>query len=490
MLAQPVTCALEGARRGHHSRGALRTLALQSSTSDEPRCVALAQAVADWLDRDGFGSCDALTATLAATDIDDDADLTAITGMHAWRCGRPQDAHRLARRALELDERSVWGWVLLGKVLEARWMETAANIAYARAIALDPDEPDALLGQARLLEDRAQRRAALLHYLQVAAQRGESSERTRGAYDTLEFVEALADRRVWLLERARLPGEIPFTILSDRPGKRSGLVIQIAMGESTKIPALLDTGASGLHIAPTVQDRSGFLPLSEGTIVGGGGKGQHEVQRGVIPRLDLGPIVYREALGTIAPRSLHPQGIYRAIVGADLLGGTEMRYRRGTRAVTLTETDRYEVSDDPRQAEPFAARRDQIPILRIEGQLLVPVTLSQHTAIVSGWMLFDTGASSTFLDTEVAERLGALRRGGVGNAQAYGGALGMEGRIAGVHLEVGGFADTLGDAPVIDFSQRSRLSGITVMGYLGLDMLVDADFSLDLSRGLVRIDKP
>lgn len=483
-------CPADGVHVGA-SRAALQAAAIAATASEDPACRQRGAALADRLDRSGWGSCEAARRWVAAVEERPDPALAAEAALQLWRCGRPREAHRLAVGALRLDRTLIPAWLVLGELFDARFRERVARSCFREVLALDPDQPDALLGVAETSLDRAERRAMLEQYLAIAAARGEPWQRVRGARDTLEFVISLGDTPIWIVEREDLPGTIRFSLHAERPGKISGWIATIALGEERSVPALLDSGASGLHLASTVERRSGFRELSDATLVGGGGDREHAVRRGLVPQIDFGPIAFRDGLGTLAPNSLHPQGTYRAIVGIDLLGGTAITHRRGESRLTIEVAPRGEptpADDDPLQADPWPSDPDRLPILRVEGQLLIPVALDGPRGSIDAWMVFDTGASRTVLDAAAAEQVATLRLGGSGEARAYGGALELSGRALGSTVRIGSFEQALPDQPMIDLGERTRLAGVITSGFLGLDVIGSFTFTLELSTGTLSIE--
>ncbi|MFN7966767.1 MAG: hypothetical protein U0V87_13880 [Acidobacteriota bacterium] len=485
--ARRALCPAANASHLGVSRNELRRRAAAAAMSDDPLCALRGDALADWLDREGLGACAAAARLTEVVERTADADLAALASSQLWRCGRPREAHALALAALKLDDTSLVAWHTLAFVLQARWREPQARAAYLKALALDPSDPTALIGVADTSVDRAERRDALARYLAIAAMRGEPYQRIRGAREALDFLRVLADTPVWIVEREELPGAIPYTVYSERAGRRQGLIATCGLGNEQNVPVLLDSGASGLHLSPTIEKKIGFRELVDATLIGGGGDREHAVRRGLVPRVDFGPIVFRDGLGTMAASSLHPIGIYRAIAGVDLLGGLQIAVARGENRAQLSAAVAVSDDPDPRAAEPWPNDRSSLPILRVEGQLLVPVTLSSPRGWFEGWMVFDTGASSTMIDYATAEQFGDVRVGGAGEARGYGGAVPLSGRLSSARVALGTWAHPLPDQPVIDLSERTRIGGVAVAGFLGLDVIGDATFTLDLGQGTLTI---
>ncbi|GAB4374244.1 MAG: hypothetical protein Kow0062_12050 [Acidobacteriota bacterium] len=484
LAAAGVSCPLDGVGRGGRPDAWLRTTAakvLAASTS--PRCRLLGLAVLDRLDLHGEDACVAWRR-LAAEPAD--ADLRALRGRLAWRCGQAVEAHRDALAALDEDPSSAAAWTLLGDVLAARFLDDAAAAAFDRALAIDADDPEALFARVGVTASRSERRALLRRFVAAAHERGTTRQRLRAALETLEFLEALADRDVFVVEKAELPGEIRLSPMVIRPGSIAGWIARIGVGEAGTLPALFDTGASGLHLDARAAEKARLAPLSGVTLVGGGGSGEHAVRRGLLARLDLGPLVYRQALAVSAMDSLHPRGTYRAILGADLFAGTALTFDFPRRRLEVRDVPaQASATGDPRRVDPWPRDPDALPLLRVAGMLLVPARLSAGTTTIERPLLFDTGASRTMIARAAAESFRGLRHGARRGARGYGGAMEVVGTLPRLTIDLGAATGELRDVPVFDLSARTRVTGINVGGFVGNDWLARRRVTLDLVRGVL-----
>lgn len=481
--AGPPPCPVD---RASHLMGdtASRAKRIEAAMRHPSRaCRSKAELLADYLDLAPGSSC---PRALLPPEATPDADRLALGAGLAWRCGQTRRAHRDAIGALRLDSEAVAAWIVLGNILESRFRFDAARGAYERALAVNPESAAAYLGLAGVVGERELRRSNLSRYLELASSQAEPFERIRGARDNLALIDALAGRPVWVIERLELPGEISLLPLSSRPGRLRGWLIRCQIGDQKGVPALLDSGASGLHLAPKTARRSGLEALTGGLLFGGGGSGRHEVVRGLVDLLDLGPIRFRQALGVQAPSSLQPQGLYRSIIGFDVFAAAGLRVRiepRRSRMI-LEEGEPYEpASRNPLEVDPWP--KEGQALLRVQGQWLLEATISSSGRERRGLFLLDTGASRTMIAAEAAETLTAFRRGSGRRAAAYGGALAYRGSLPRLRIEAGTLGATLKSVPVIDLSARSRMTGIRVSGYLGLDLLARQSFDLDLARGVL-----
>jgi predicted aspartyl protease len=189
----------------------------------------------------------------------------------------------------------------------------------------------------------------------------------------------------------------------------------------------------------------------------------------------------------VAEGSLHPQGVYRAIVGFDILGGTRIRLDAAARTATIEETQAVEDGDDPLALDPWPVA-PRAPIVEVEGQLLVPARLSGPAGTVEGLALLDTGASRTLVELSAAEEIATLTQRGQRSASAYGGQVEFAGQLAVVRVVAAGADEQLRDVGVIDLADRARHAGVGLIAFIGLDVLTKGTLDVDLASGTARLE--
>jgi tetratricopeptide (TPR) repeat protein len=486
-------CAADGTARLGLPHAELRERARDAAGSDDLLCAAKALALADVLDRRGMLACTALRRLRSVEGAEADADLLAFEAVLAWHCGQPRRAHEAALAALRRDAEATLAWSQLGTVLAARFRFDGARAAFERALALDPRETTALSAVASLAEDRAERIVLLERFLAAAPDRGELVEAIRGARESIALTRALGDREIFVFERADLPAKLELDPLVVGPGRIQGWTMKVELGEKKRVRVLLDSGAAGLHVSPRTARKAGLEPLAAGTLVGGGGSGEHDIEQGIIGSLDMGPVRYRDVLAVQAADSLHSRGRYHAIMGFDVLPTTRLTLEPDERTLSIDEQDavRYpgdEESGDPLAIDPWPPRAsDAVPLLRVAGMLLVPVSLESDDAAIEVLALLDTGATQTFLDLATAEALGPFQRGVRAQTRGYGGTIQLEGFVRRVTVDIGGVSDRLADVPVFDLGDRARVTGVHVGGFVGLDWITERSLVLDFGEGTVRL---
>jgi tetratricopeptide (TPR) repeat protein len=485
--ACPIRAAVSGENQTPQAYAAA---ALAAAEHPDRACRAAALAAMAVSDRSAAAACAALDRIDLGVDIGGVAGAASLEAELAWRCGRPRRAHEAALRALRAEPGSVLAQTVLARTLEARLRTEAARTVFSRALEAAPRAVEPLRGMARLSADRKARRGYLERYLDAAAEAGEPWERRRAVLDSIALDRELAGRELWTIEKAELPATIRLRAVASRPGFVSAWLMRCAVGERDRVPALLDSGASGLHLAERAARRAEMTPLTGGTLFGGGGDDRHSVERGIVSRLDFGPLVYGEALGVAAAGDLHPRGRYRAIVGMDLFSGLRLVLDPDERELWLLEAEAPAQAGEPVGLDPWPRERDRAPILRVAGQLLVPVEVrdaeGRHPREVLA--LFDTGAQRSMIAPGLAEAIGGGGGSWGRSLRGYGGGLDVRGAVGRIDVTVAGRRIALRDVPVVaDLELRGQLGGTQVAAILGMDAFSRRRLVIDLAEGWVSL---
>jgi hypothetical protein len=256
--------------------------------------------------------------------------------------------------------------------------------------------------------------------------------------------------------------ELPLEPAHGPDGSLLGFVIRPTIGEKGKpVRLLLDTGSSGLFLLQRLARKRGFEPLSEETFFGGGGSQRHVSPRGLFPTFAVGELRFADAEATTSTRNFAPQGKFRGVLGLSVFDG----YR-----VTLDLPRKRLILD---QEEPLTTGSSYWVI---SGQMLVRVRANDEGG---GLFLLDTGATSSLLGAAFAERLPGVRFRKPAYLLGFGGRREGARYVEGVQLAFQELAPRTGLVPAVDLSLRSRMTGVEISGYLGLDLLAGARIVID-----------
>jgi Tfp pilus assembly protein PilF len=421
-------------------------------TPNEPSAEAAAVRAA--LEREDWrAALDIAEAALAHTPHD--LDLRTAFGEALWRAGEPERAEEVFEGlVVGADAPPVRALVGLGLVRAARARFEDAVDLMARAVRAAPESPHVRYWAAGYQSDRAAAVEAMERYLAVAAD--EDPDRVEAVRGTLRLYRALGEREVWIPEERPTPVEVPLDRLRGIDGRVTGWGVDVVLGERKRpLRVLFDTGSPGLYLSAKAASKRGFVPLSEETTFGGGGTGRHRSGRGLLSRFELGDVRFSSVLVSTTVDAIDDLGRYKGLLGVHAFDGY--------RVVIDLARGRLTLEQPPPEPEPGGA-----PYWTVSGQILVR---AESVGGPSGMFLLDTGATRTLLDREFAERIEVADLGRKARVRGYGGLL-EDARV--VDGAVVRFLDveTRGDRRnAVDLGWRSRLCGVQISGFLGLDVL-------------------
>lgn len=392
-------------------------------------------------------------AEAAAAAWPGDPDVRTALGEALWRAGRPERAAATFEDVVAEDRPPARALVGLGLVrsAEGRWEESIALLD--RALAAAPDDRHVRYWTSGTQPTREAAIRAIERYLEIAE--GDDPDRIEGARGTLRFYRALGEREIWVPSSRPPTVEVELDRLRGLDGRTTGWGVDVALGTRPRpIRLLFDTGSPGLFLIHNVARKRGLEPLSEETTFGGGGSGRHRSGRGLVPSFELGGLTYADVLVTTTEDAIDDLGRYKGLLGTTGLDGY--------RIVVDLDRGRLSLAPPPETPEPGGA-----PYWTVAGQLLIR---AEAVGGPEGLFLLDTGATRTLLDLDFARRIGEADVGGRTRVRSYGGLRDDARIVEDAVLRFAGHETDRGKRNAVDLTQRSRLGGVQISGFLGLDL--------------------
>jgi tetratricopeptide (TPR) repeat protein len=387
----------------------------------------------------------------AAADLGS-ARVLAAYGEALFRAGRLDEIEAVLGDLVARDDAPGRALATLGRLRSSEGREPEAVELMARAVEAAPDDRDVLYWASGSTASRSEGVRRLERYLELSA--GDDPDRIEAARSGIEVLRALGERAVWVPEAWPERAEIPLTRIWDpRTGTTQGLVIEVGLGERKKpVPLLLDTGSPGLFVIRRAARKRGLAPIAEQSQFGGGGDQRHRSTRGLFARATIGDLRFRDALASSNKQEMDPTGRYHGVIGLAVFEG----YR-----ITL------DLQDDRLLLEPPVESADGDPYWTVEGQWLVKGRMGDAPGL---WLL-DTGATFSMPDRAKAERVPGARLGSDVSVHGFGGRIAGARRVEGIEVTFQGLASGTKPMTAIDLSTRSRLGGVELWGFIGLDLL-------------------
>lgn len=400
------------------------------------------------------------------------AELATVLAEALFRAGEFESVEPLLEGLVEADNAPARALVTLGRLRAAQARRGEAGTLAERAVAAAPDDRGVLFWAADLVPTRPASIELLERYLATAE--GDDPDRIEAARGTLRVLRELGERNVWEPVERPERVEVPLAVARSEDARVLGHMVRPRFGDKRKAArVLLDTGSSGLFLVERVARKRGFEPLTEETVFGGGGSQRHVSPRGLFSSFELGGVRFSNAMATTSKEELVRGGRFQGVLGVSIFDG----YR-----VTL-DLPRKKLLLDFDEQDPEAGS----PYWVVSGQILVRVQTGEEQG---GLFLFDTGATVSLLSAGFAESLPGVRLRDSKDVFGFGGARQGTRLADGAQLSFQGQSPGPGPFPAIDLSLRSRLTGVEISGFLGLDLLGSRRITIDTRSRRIRIDRP
>lgn len=402
----------------------------------------------------------------------DDPGARTVLAEALYRAGRIDEAGTAVEPVAAGADPPARALALLGLVRSASGDDEEGTKLLLRAAAKAPDDRWVLYWSSGAAPTRSRGVEMLNAYL--ARSEGDDPDRIEGARGTIRLYTALGERPVWVPDARPVHLEMPLLPIVG-PDARGGFAIVATLANGRKARLLLDTGSTGLFVVTRAVAKAGYAPLAEETVFAGGGTGHAPSTRGILPSIAFGELSFKDALVTTTREEFDPQGRYHGVVGLDVFRG----YR-----VTIDLARGRLVLD---RATGEAGEAGGAPYWSVGGQLLVRAAAS---GAADGLFLLDTGATVSDLDEAYARTIPGARPASEAAVRTYGGMVAGAMIVKGVTLRFAGLAGAGEPVHASDLTQRSRLGGVQISGYLGMDLLRGSILVVDTVNRRVALERP
>lgn len=140
--------------------------------------------------------------------------------------------------------------------------------------------------------------------------------------------------------------------------------------------------------------------------------------------------------------------------------------------------EKYRKKTKITKSEPYTGKK--VTSVMVKGnQVFVPVRLNYRSASVDAWLLLDTGATTTLISADIADRLGIkTANAGHGLARIADGSV-----VETSHIRI----DAMAAGPKVKFNtlvtfMKSRAATLGYDGLLGMNFLRDFRYHIDLNN--------
>ena len=252
-------------------------------------------------------------AQQALTDAPESAAAHEFAGEVRFRRGEFAEADAEFKAAVEWNPRFAPAWWGLGRVAECASMNKTAVEDFRRAYQLNPNDPRILAAWISRLRG-PERAEALDRYAHASGDPKVLQELRQRA----ELARALNGREAMALVSPYKAAEVPLRpFVSGATRMRTFGLEVVVNGKPARL--VLDTGAAGIVLTHPAAERVGLARVTDATVRGIGDNAKPTGgYRAIAGRLQIGDVEYRDAVISVADRSL--VGIEDGLIGSNVLG--------------------------------------------------------------------------------------------------------------------------------------------------------------------------
>jgi hypothetical protein len=322
------------------------------------------------------------------------------------------------------------------------------------------------------------------------------AEWERHEREFVDFLKALAGRKVWLPAREVQRAEIklqpiftpqqaapqgngtraPVQSIIDNPETRvRGYSLQVKLNDRATGTVMLDTGASGLTISRKLAEKAGAKKLSDHSLEGVGNEAPLKGYEAWVDKVTIGELEFHDCHVHVTPRN-NPDfdGLIGTNVFEDYLVKVDLPARK-LLMEPLPELIETASGKAPARKSSFTQ------FYRFGHILLMPTTVGTSAR---GLFLLDTGSATNSISPQLARRVSRVRGSNVA-------VHGMSGNVKDVYtadeavLQFSRFSQLHQDMVTFDVHAISKDLGTEVSGFIGFPTLRNMKMIIDYRDGLV-----
>ena len=349
--------------------------------------------------------------------------------------------------------------------------------AYAQA----PHDPVLLRAHANTLKgsDRVQELERVLALLDPA------SEQARNLHALIAAEKAAAGRELRRLITPYESTRVKMFWIMDGLNKRRGVELRVRFNQRQTLRLLLDTGSSGISIAPKSAEKAGLRVLGgEGRDAKGIGDDKAgteleylatEVRIGDVAFADYPVAVFRGAQSPNFDGLIGPDVFRQFVIGVDFAG---LELSLDARPGALSDPD-----------EPIDAA-DTVPagffrVLRFGNHLALPTSANGEAPVV---FLVDSGTDANMIDLAIARKSSKIYKDDRTTVKGVQGKVAEVDRANDISLAFAGFRQSNPDLIAIDLTKMSDSMGVAFAGILGMPVLSQMKLTIDYREGAIRME--
>ena len=414
----------------------------------------------------------------------------AADGDVKFRRGLMAEAENQYTAALKRDGKCARAWLGMGRIDAAASQRRRSRDAFNRAHDLAPEDGDILYYWAVRLP-YPQNVAGLEKHL---AEYRDDAERERHEREYVNFLKALAGRKVWLPARAverteiklhpifaegavrhRAPPLATQSIITNPEDRLRGYSLEVKLNDRAKASVMLDTGASGLTISRKLAKKIGAKKLSEHSLEGVGNGGPAKGYEAWVEKVTIGDLEFHDCHVHVSPRRTPD---YDGLIGTDVFEDYLVTVDLPAHKLRLEPLPKLAGETPGRRPAPMSSFTQYY---RFGHILLIPTRVGDSAG---GLFLLDTGSVTNAISPDLARKVSRVRGSNLT-------VKGVSGKVKDVFttdeavLQFSHFRQPHQDIATFDVHDLSKDLGTEVSGFIGFATLRTMKMIIDYRDGLV-----
>lgn len=403
-------------------------------------------------------------------------------GMAAFRRGELGKAEEYYRAAYKINPKDPGALVGMASLFSMVSKFKAARELMLEAYRYSPDDPALMLAKANSLNG-AEHIAALEKVLAIY---DPESDAARGLRAHIATDRAVGDRKIRRLTSPYESAEIKLVPLWSGPKRLRGMGLRVRFNDRETATLLLDTGASGISLAPKLAEKAGLEALGHESFEAkgiGDARSQDSLEH-LASMVQIGNVTFENF--PIAVFRSATTDDFEGIIGADV-------FQRFLVGIDFVKT---ELTLDPRPKptppsgdEPEDAENEPATgfyrAMRYGNHLTIFTSANQRPPKL---FLIDSGASLNLIDEDEAREAAPMHRDDRVGVRGIQGKVEKSSVAERVALAFAGFRYDNPHLVAISFDKISESAGVGIAGILGLPVLGQGKLTIDYRNGTVRFD--
>jgi tetratricopeptide (TPR) repeat protein len=408
------------------------------------------------------------------------ADAQTAAGLALFRKGDIVQAEDRFKAAVELDPRYCGALSGLAAINTAVSNFKTARDLLRQAYEACPGDPALMLAHANTLKGPEH----IVALENVLAQLDPESEEARGLRSHIGSDRAFGDRKARRLVSAYAPARIKLEKILATPTRVRGFGVRVSLNDHYTATLLLDTGASGISVAPRSAQKAGLELLSNESVEakGIGDEKPQDSLSYLASEVRIGNVVLCDY--PISVFSAARNSDFDGVIGVDVFQGFLVTLDFPTFQILL-EPFSNGLDDDPQDYTivPEGFHR----VLRAGNHLLTGTSVNDSP---TKWFLIDSGCFGSLLDTDSVQEFAHVHHDASGGVRGVQGNVNQVSRTDHISLVFAGFHQENPSLIAISLEKTSDAMGIGITGVLGMPVLSVLKLTIDYRAGAVRFERP